>query len=322
MATSGWVSIAGGVDTGADVEVKLNTAFGNIDTEIDRIVTAEADIVQNTADITTNANAIAANALAISNNAAGIATNVTNISANTIAIGTNTSDIATNTANIATNTADIATNVLAIQANASAIAGLTIDVDTNTTAISGLVTDVGTNTTSIATNASDITSVSNRVTALESTHSVLLNATSTASSQQPVALDTPLQVEFGALQTTADIDISATGAITFKTAGKYILAFFFQYGRTGAAGTSHMLNRLLVNGTQLGNTLGAKVDNSDVLVPWSSTVQLTVNANDVITTEIVRDSAGDNSGGLFALTPTIAGWNNAPCASVQIFRAV
>jgi hypothetical protein len=160
-----------------------------------------------------------------------------------------------------------------------------------------------------------------RLDAIESSHSVLLAAVSVAASQQPSAVDTPLQVEFGPLQSTTNIDISAAGAITFKTAGKYIISTFFQYGRVGASGTSILLNRYLRNGIQEGSSLSAKVDNASVLVPWSSSIQFTAVANDVLTIEVMRDSAGDNSGGLFAVTPT-AGWNTAPCAAIQIYKAV
>jgi hypothetical protein len=160
-----------------------------------------------------------------------------------------------------------------------------------------------------------------RLDSIEGSHSVLLAAASVATSQQPTLTDTPLQVEFGPLQSTTDIDISAAGAITFKTAGKYIISTFFQYGRTGASGTSILLNRYLRNGTQEGSSLSAKVDSANVLVPWSSSIQFTASANDVLTIEVMRDSAGDNSGGLFAVTPT-AGWNTAPCAAIQIYKAV
>jgi len=170
-------------------------------------------------------------------------------------------------------------------------------------------------------NVAELITVDGRLTDLESSHSILLNASSTASSQQPVALDTALQIEFGIAQTSTDIDISAAGAITFKTAGKYIVAPFFQYGRASASGVSKLFNRILVNGVQLGSSLGAKVDNADVLVPWSSSIQFTAQANDVVTIEIIRDSTGTNAGGLFALTPAAAGWNLAPCASIQIFKA-
>ena len=44
MAVSEWVSIVGGTDTGLDVEAKLNSAFGNIDTEMAKIALIEEDI--------------------------------------------------------------------------------------------------------------------------------------------------------------------------------------------------------------------------------------------------------------------------------------
>lgn len=161
-----------------------------------------------------------------------------------------------------------------------------------------------------------------RVTELEASHTLLINGASVAANQQPGTVDTPLQVEFGSLQSTTDIDLSAAGAITFKTAGKYIISPFFQYGRTGATGTSHLVNRYLVNGVQSGNSLAANIDNANTLVPWSSSIQFTAAANDVMTIEIIRDSAGNDSGGLFAYNPTLAGWNDAPCAAIQIYKAV
>lgn len=164
--------------------------------------------------------------------------------------------------------------------------------------------------------------IDTRVTAIESSHTALIDAESAAASQQPSAVDTALQVEFGALQSTTDIDLAADGSITFKTAGKYIITTFFQYGRTGASGTSILFNRFLVNGTQAGSSLGAKVDNAEVLVPWSSSIQFTASANDVVTIEIIRDSTGNNSGGLFSATPTAAGWAAAPCAKIQIYKAI
>ena len=202
-------------------------------------------------------------------------------------VNINTADILTNAGNISSNTAAIATNVI-----------------------------------DIATNASDILAVDSRVTAIENSHSVIISAFSIATIQQPTVVDVPIQIEFGALQTTTDISLSALGAFTFNVAGKYILSLFFQYGRTGSTGTSELLNRYLINGAQIGNSLVAKIDNADTLVPWSSSLQVTVNANDVLTIEVMRDSAGNNSGGLFSVTPTVGTWNIAPCASIQIFKAM
>lgn len=167
----------------------------------------------------------------------------------------------------------------------------------------------------------NVSSLDVRVTALEDSHTLLLVATSTALSQEPTLVDAPIQVEFGPLQTTTDIDISAAGAITFKTAGKYIISPFFQYGRLGSSGVSILLSRYLVNGVQSGETLGATIDNGSTLVPWSSSIQFTAATNDVLTIEVMRDSNGVNAGGLFAIDPVDAGWTLSPCASIQIYKA-
>ena len=180
-------------------------------------------------------------------------------------------------------------------------------LDTAFTNIDAAITQVDTNAT--------------RLDSLEASHTLVLSASSVAVAQEPSTTDSVLQVEFGPLQTTTDIDISASGDITFNTAGKYIMSTFFQYGRAGSVGTSVLFNRMLINGTQISGSLGAKIDNADALVPWSSSVELTVSANDVMTIEIIRDSAGNDSGGLFSSTPTLVGWNVAPCAAVQIYKA-
>jgi len=201
----------------------------------------------------------------------------------------------------------------------------TTALDVRVTANEG---DITTNTAGIATNTADIVTLEatsldheNRITVLEASHELLLVASSTASSQQPGTTDTPIQVEFGVAQTTTDISISAAGAITFNTAGKYIIAPFFQYGRSGSTGTSILLNRYLRNGTQEGGSLAAKIDSADTLVPWSSSIQFTAVVNDILTIEVMRDSSGNDSGGLFAFSPTLPGWNQAPCAGIQIYKA-
>jgi len=159
-----------------------------------------------------------------------------------------------------------------------------------------------------------------RITSLEDSHTLLLVAKSEALSQEPTVTDTPLQIEFGLAQTTTHIDLAVDGTITFKTGGRYIISPFFQYGRTGTASASILLNRVLINGAQSGNSLSAKIDNSSILVPWSSSIVITVADNDVVTIEIMRDSTGNNSGGIFAFTPTVIGWAKAPCASIQIYK--
>ena len=158
------------------------------------------------------------------------------------------------------------------------------------------------------------------IVSLAAGHSLQLSGYSTAASQEPTLVDTPLKIEFGAAQVTANIDLSATGDVTFKTARKYIIRTSFHYGRAGATGVSILYNRILVNGSQIGGSLSAKIDNANTLVPFSSTAIIDVLVGDIITFEIVRDSTGDNSGGIFIDNPTI-GWNPAYCASIEIYNA-
>lgn len=213
--------------------------------------------------------------------------------------------------------------------NVTVVANGNLIGPTNQSALENLDTRSTASDVAIAANAADIVlleaedvSLDGRITTLEESHTLLLVATSTALTQEPGTTDTPLQVEFGALQSTTDIDLSVLGALTFKTAGKYIISPFFQYGRDTATGTSILFNRYLVNGVQIGNSLSAKVDNANTLVPWSSSIQFTANVNDVLTIELARDAAGADSGGLFSSATTgTLGWNVAPSASIQIYKA-
>lgn len=179
---------------------------------------------------------------------------------------------------------------------------------------------VATHTTDIGTNTTDIGLLDDRVTAVEGNHNLILSATSVAASQEPSALDTPLQVEFGGTQVGADVSISAAGVITFHTTGTYMINFRMQYGRSGSTGASVLLFRALVNGSQFGSTSSAIIDNADISVPWSGTRIVSATATDTLHTEIARDSAGVNFGGIIAVVPTIVGWSTSPCAQLFIYK--
>lgn len=198
------------------------------------------------------------------------------------------------------------------------------DLDTMRTDVSNSKTTTdfitATEAVNLDTHTSDISSIDGRVTTLEGSHGLVLNAFSLATSQQPSALDTPLQVEFGTAQSNVDVSIDVNGVITFNTAGTYMLNFKFQYGRSGSVGTSILLFRVLLDGSQIGYTQAAKIDNADISVPWSSTDFITVTAGQTLTTEIVRDGSGNNSGGAIALDPSLIGWGTAPCAAVTIHK--
>lgn len=151
----------------------------------------------------------------------------------------------------------------------------------------------------------------------------VLSGASIAASQLPTALDTPLQIEFGAAQSVSGASLSAAGALTITEPGDYLISLFFRFGRTTAAGVSVMLNRILINGTQVLNSTGYKLPSADYVIPFSATIPVTVDSVPaVFTSQIVRDSGGVNDGGLYRLTPTAVAWNPAPSATIAVSKYV
>lgn len=153
-------------------------------------------------------------------------------------------------------------------------------------------------------------------------YTTVLTAHSTAASQQPSATGVPLKVEFGPAQTFADVSLSSVGNLTFNTSGQYLISLFFRFGRTTGAGDAYIFNRLLINGTQILNSNALRLGSQDIVVPFSASVGLTVAAGQVFTTEILRDAAGVNNGGLIQLTPSLAGWASAPTATIIVSKFV
>lgn len=149
----------------------------------------------------------------------------------------------------------------------------------------------------------------------------VLRAASTAT-QAPTAVDTALQVSFGAAQGSASdpVMINAAGTVTFNTAGNYAVRIKLQNGRTGATGTSILLSRILLNGAQVGSTAAVKMTQTDATTPSESRVVLNPTAGQTFQVQIMRDSAGSNFGGLYPQTATVAAWGVAPSALLVISR--
>lgn len=149
----------------------------------------------------------------------------------------------------------------------------------------------------------------------------LLRAASTAT-QAPTAVDTPLQLTFGAGQLSASdpVMLNSAGVVTFNTAGAYAVRIKLQNGRTGATGTSILLSRLLVNGTQIGSTAAVKMTQTDATTPTESRVVIQASAGQTFTVQIMRDSAGSNFGGVYPQVATVAAWGTAPSALLVISR--
>lgn len=140
--------------------------------------------------------------------------------------------------------------------------------------------------------------------------------------QAPTAVDTPLQLVFGAAQKSASdpVMINAAGLVTFNAAGNYAVRIKLQCGRTGATGTSILLSRLLLSGTQIGSTACVKLTQTDATTPTESRVILNPTAGQTLVVQIMRDSAGSNFGGVYQQAATVTAWGTAPSALLVISR--
>lgn len=143
-----------------------------------------------------------------------------------------------------------------------------------------------------------------------------------AISQAPTAVDTPLQVAFGAAQGSPSdqVSISAAGLVTFNQAGNYAVRVKLQCGRTGASGTSILLSRLVLGGAQLGSAACVKLTQTDATTPTDSRVVMNPTAGQTLQVQIMRDSAGSNFGGIYPQAATVTAWGTAPSALLVISR--
>ena len=149
----------------------------------------------------------------------------------------------------------------------------------------------------------------------------VLRAPSTVA-QAPTAVDTALQLTFGAAQNSAanPVMINAAGLVTFNTAGNYAVRIKLQCGRTGATGTSILLSRILLGGTQFGSAACVKLTQTDATTPTESRVVINATAGQTMTIQIMRDSAGSNFGGVYPQAATVTAWGAAPSALLVISR--
>lgn len=137
--------------------------------------------------------------------------------------------------------------------------------------------------------------------------------------QAPTAVNTALQLTFGAAQGSASdpVMINAAGLVTFNTAGNYAVRIKLQAGRTGASGTSILLSRILVNGAQYAAT---KLVSADTTIPIESRVVINPTAGQTFAVQIMIDSAGSNYGGVYPQAATVTAWGIAPSALLVISR--
>lgn len=148
----------------------------------------------------------------------------------------------------------------------------------------------------------------------------IMYAASSASSQDPTAVDTPLQVEFGPAQSLTDVSLASTGVLTFLTAGQYLIELSLRVSRTAASGASTLYTRALYNGAQILASSSTTLNDLAAVIPVTYTVSIDASVGDTFKLEIMRDSSGLNNGGLKQDTPTLAGWNSSPSANITVCK--
>ena len=142
--------------------------------------------------------------------------------------------------------------------------------------------------------------------------------------QEVVAGDTPFQVEFGAAQPGAVVSLDVAGAVTFHEADEFTVRILLIFGRVGGGGGNSLLfGRVLLNGTQIGASLGTIVDDTQDVQSEIFADSVSAEINDILTVEVYSDEAGtfNGTGGLLHLDSSL-GWNPSPSAEIHIVRAV
>lgn len=151
----------------------------------------------------------------------------------------------------------------------------------------------------------------------------VLRAFSTVT-QQPSALNTPIQLTFGAAQKAATdpVMLNAAGLVTFNQAGTYAIRVKLQCGRTALAGQATVMSRILLNGAQYGVPAAVRVDSSSMIIPTESRVILAAAATNTFAVQVMRDGADSsvNAGGVFAVTSAVGAWGVSPSALLVISR--
>lgn len=156
----------------------------------------------------------------------------------------------------------------------------------------------------------------------------LIDGVSLAVAQNPTGtgIAEAVQVEFGAaIGTGSDpVNLLSDGELQINEAGTYRIKLALQFGRTGSSQTSILLFRVTDDaGNQLGRSVAALIDDADTDRYLENDTWLTVPGPVNLRFEVMRDDAGNDSGGLIATVPTNEGagtWNDAPTAAIRVER--
>jgi hypothetical protein len=153
----------------------------------------------------------------------------------------------------------------------------------------------------------------------------LVNAQSSAASQEPSGRDVPMQIEFGANSVSpapTSVTLDANGTLTFNEVGRYLIDISLQFGRMTGAGESIFILYGTVNPTSgtndeddfpVGRVFHAELDNNKTSLPIFATNHLVEVSTAGLQLKywLQRDSAGTNDGGLIQIIPSGTHFGNA-----------
>ena len=136
----------------------------------------------------------------------------------------------------------------------------------------------------------------------------------------PGAVDTPVVATFDSTQSNSDITMSSTGLITIVTSGLYFVTVNCNIGRSNSTATAILAARMLINGIQFGFTQSSVMTTNTSARPVQFNILRAFSAGDTIQIQIMRDSAGQNDGGLVPQAITSATWGDSPSFFMRVSK--
>lgn len=136
----------------------------------------------------------------------------------------------------------------------------------------------------------------------------------------PSGTDTPLVAGFSSTVSNTDVTMDSSGVITVNTTGVYRFTFNLNFGRSTNTSTAIVLARLLINDVQFGFTQGVTIDSNASTRPVQIDVITQASASDTYKVQIMRDSAGQNDGGLRVIAVTDTDWQDIHSYWVRVSR--
>lgn len=113
--------------------------------------------------------------------------------------------------------------------------------------------------------------------------------------------------------------IDAAGTLTINETGDYFLQCIFPLSRTSSAGEAVLFLRPLINGTQVGIPIAARIDDDDMTLPFQLVYEGALPAGTTIAVGLARDSSRVNNGGVRTETSWL-GWGTTPSANMWVVK--